>query len=114
MSRKNWSQSQLAICARLNQSYVNKIINGKLYSPQIDTLVCIALALQLTLNESKDLLARMERAFSPAVPAHAVFQEIIQIYAQKELLTEVDVNLLNEADEYVQQRDAYLPNVNEY
>lgn len=32
LERKNWSQNKLAIAARLNQSQVNKIINGTVYT----------------------------------------------------------------------------------
>ena len=112
MSRKNWSQSQLSVCARLNQPYLNKIINERIRFPEIDILVCIVLALQLTEKECEDLLSRVERAFSPAIHSHTVFREIIRIYAKKELMTKVDVNMLNEADEYAKKRGGYLPDCN--
>ncbi len=76
LERKNWSQNKLAIAARLNQSQVNKIINGTVYTVQVDTLVCLCLALQLNLDESKDLLARTERVFSPASTLHQTYQEV--------------------------------------
>ena len=82
--RKGWSQSRLAVCARLNQSHINKIINGNVYNISVDVLTCISLALQLTLEESKDLLARTERAFSPASDQYQAYQELIAIYSSPE------------------------------
>ena len=68
--RAEISQNRLAACARLNQSYLNKIANGKLKNVPIEALVNICLALRLSGDEAKDLLARKERALSPANPAH--------------------------------------------
>lgn len=70
LNKKDWSQSQLAMAARLNQSYVNKLINGKVSDVSVDVMICICLPLQLTVSESKDLLSRVQRAFSTAVELH--------------------------------------------
>ena len=109
MKRKNWSQARLAACARLNQSQVSKIINGWVYSVSVDALVCICLALQLSLPESKDLLARAERAFSPAQPLHGAYQELIRIYEKKAPCAkrEEESNFLLDADVYLRQK--HLP-----
>lgn len=113
--RKGWSQSYLALCARLNQSHINKIINGNVYNTSVDVLTCISLALQLTLNESKDLLARTERAFSPASAQHKAYQELIAIYASPEYNFEEGHNMLSFADDYLKERNlAALPNVDSY
>ena len=115
LKRKKWSQNRLAICARLNQSQINKIINGTVYTVQVDILVCICLALQLSLAESKALMARAERAFSPAVPLHTAYQELIQLYSEKETEYGVNSNMLIEADEYLKARRLpTLPDVNGY
>ena len=98
LERKNWSQNKLAIAARLNQSQVNKIINGTVYTVQVDTLVCLCLVLQLNLDESKDLLARAERAFSPASVLHQTYQELIKIYAKRPLDCSDNVGFFDEAD----------------
>ena len=113
--RKGWSQSRLAVCARLNQSHINKIINGNVYNISDDVLTCISLALQLTLEESKDLLARTERAFSPASDQHQAYQELIAIYASPEYKFEEGNNMLSFADDYLEERKlARLPNVEDY
>lgn len=70
LDKKGWSQSQLAAAARLNQPYVNKLINGKVKDVSIKTMMCICLPLQLTVPETKDLLSRVQRAFSPALELH--------------------------------------------
>lgn len=115
LKRKNWSQNRLAVCARLNQSQVNKIINGRIYAVPVDTLVCFCLALQLSMAESTDLMARAERDFSPALPLHSAYRELIHIYAAKETEYGENSNLLNEADEYLKSRKLPpLPNVNLY
>lgn len=111
LERKNWSQNKLAIAARLNQSQVNKIINGTVYTVQVDTLVCLCLALQLNLDESKDLLARAERAFSPTSILHRTYQELIRIYAERALDRSDNVELLDEADHILTARGLpVLPN----
>ena len=113
--RKGWSQSRLAVCARLNQSHINKIINGNVYNISVDVLTCISLALQLTLEESKDLLARTERAFSPASDQHHAYQELIAIYASPDYMFEEGNNMLSFADNYLKERKlARLPNVEDY
>ena len=113
--RKGWSQSRLAVCARLNQSHINKIINGNVYNISVDVLTCISLALQLTLEESKDLLARTERAFSPASDQHQAYQELIAIYASPEYTFEEGNSMLSFADDYLEERKlARLPNVEDY
>ena len=113
--RRGWSQSRLAVCARLNQSHINKIVNGNVYNTSVDVLTCISLALQLTLDESKDLLARTERAFSPASDQHQAYQELITIYSSSERKFEEGNNMLAFADAYLKERKlARLPNVEDY
>lgn len=113
VKRRGWSQSRLAVCARLNQSQVNKIMNERVNNISVDVLVCLCLALQLTVPESKDLLARAQRAFSPALPQHDAYQKLIAIYALKDLSGEENSNMLVYADQYLQKRNLVsLPNVN--
>lgn len=113
--KKGWSQSRLAVCTRLNQSHINKIINGNVYNTSVDVLTCISLALQLTLEESKDLLARTERAFSPVFDQHKAYQELIAIYASPEHTFEAGNNMLSFADDYLKERNlAVLPKVDGY
>lgn len=115
LKRKNWSQSRLAVCARLNQSHVNKITNGRIYRIEVDTLLCICLALQLTPDEAADFMARAERAVSPASPCYEAYRELLIRYSEKEPQYEEDCNFLLEADEYLRKRKLPgLPNVNGY
>lgn len=115
MQRKGWSQQKLADAARLNQPYVSRLINGRISNLQIDTMVCLCLALQLSLQESCDLLSRVERAFSPASALHSAYQELIALYAHKPLDMQGESNMLNEADDFLKARKLpALPNVYAY
>lgn len=108
MQRAGLSQNKLAVCARINQPRLNKICNGVIKNAGVDTLVCICLALGLTESESRDLLARQERAFSPAKPVHAAYLELIRLYSTKKRphdLSQVNLStVLIEADHYLQER----------
>lgn len=117
IDRVGLSQSRLAVCARINQSRFNKIYNGTIKNVSVDTLICICLALGLNENETHDLLARQERAFSPAEPAHQAYLELIQIYSEKEIIYDTTPQnlstILEYADVYLRERKfAELPNAN--
>ena len=117
MDRVGLSQNRLALCARINQSRLNKIYNGVIRNVGVDTLVCICLALGLNEDEAQDLLARQERAFSPAEPAHQAYLELIRIYSKKEIIYDtIPQNLstiLEYADAYlIERKFAELPNAN--
>ena len=83
--RRGISQNCLATCARINQSRLNKIANGRIKDVPVDALVCICLALKMSVEESKDLMARKSRAFSPADPVHQAYIELIENYQEKPL-----------------------------
>ena len=105
--RVKLSETVLADFARMNQSTLNKITNIAGHGVSVDTLVCLCLALGLTEEETKDLMARKERIFSPADPRHA----------EKEIDYTVDrvtrSTLLDDADAYLIERGfAPLPNCN--
>jgi len=115
--RVGLSQNKLAICARINQSRLNKIYNGKIKNVGVDTLVNMCLVFALTESESRDFLARKERAFSPASPVHQAYLELIHIYSRKKLVYNTSQqnlsSILDEADEYLKERDfSELPNAN--
>ena len=115
MVRKRWNQNRLAECARLNQPQLNKMINGKVYNMSIDTLACLCLALQLTLPEAEDLLARAERAFSPASELHTAYKELINQYAVMPFERINDEKMLDEADRFLQVNGLQtLPNCYSY
>ena len=117
MDRVGLSQNKLAVCTRINQSRLNKIYNGKIKNIGVDTLVCICLALGLSEVESRDILARQERAFSPAKPIHQAYLELIQIYSRKNLIYSTTLQnlstILDDADTYLKERGfPELPNAN--
>lgn len=85
LRKREWSQSQLAVAARLNQPYINRLINGKVNDVSVDIIMCICLPLQLTVPETKDLLSRVQRAFSPALELHDAYQKLIASYSYKDL-----------------------------
>ena len=113
--RVGLSENKLAIFSRLNQSTLNKIANGVMKNVDVSMLVCICLALGLSEAESVDLLARRERAFSPASDTHRVYLELIRIYSIKEIdyerLSSDPQQLLEKADAYLEKAGkAPLPN----
>ena len=111
MKRKGWKQVNLVQCSRQQQSQVSKIINGKVQWVPMDILISMILALQLTVKESIDLLARIERAFSPASDLHKAYVELIKIYSSAERKFPEDSTMLFEADRYLAERKLpTLPN----
>lgn len=104
MNRKGWSQSTLAQYARLSQSNVCKIINGNYERTKIESFVSLFLVLQLTVNESKDLLSRAERAFSPASELHEVYKDLIMQYSMAHGIDADDLTMLDYADNYLMDR----------
>ena len=52
----------------MNQSALNKMRNDERHSMSVDILACLCLALGLTEEEAKDLMARKARAFRPLIP----------------------------------------------
>ena len=110
--------NRLATCARMNQPHLYKIINGAIHDVPVDILVSICLALRLSVEEAKDLLARKERAFSPADPAHQVYLRLIGNYHEKAIDykdTTVVMDFLQEADETLHKEGfAELPKNRNY
>ncbi len=108
IERIGWSQNKLAICSRIAQPQINKIFNRRIYNIPVDVLICICLALRLTKKESLDLLARAERAISPANECYDAYLELIEIYSLKEIPSGIFMcNFLVEADEYLAKK--HLP-----
>ena len=103
MNRKGWNQSTLAQYARLSQSNVCKIINGNYERTKMESFVSLFLVLQLTVNESKDLLSRAERAFSPASALHTIYNDLIWYYSTIHDDTEI-LTMLDYADKYLMDR----------
>ncbi len=101
------SERKLAHCARINQQWLNKISNGQIEKLDVETLVRLCLVLGLTEKESVDLMARRERALSPASPLHKAYRELFHIYLKKDINYtggEADLEkILDEADEYLEK-----------
>ena len=81
--RVGLTENKLAFGIRHYQQRLNNISNGKLKNVDVETLVRICLVLGLDEEESVDLMARRERALSPAVPVHQVYRELIRLYSKK-------------------------------
>lgn len=106
--RAGLTENKLALGARIYQQRLNKISNGIVKNVDVETLVRLCLVLGLTEQEAVDLMARRERAFSPANPLHRAYRELLGIYAQREIGCQTGAvalaNILNEADEYLKSR----------
>ncbi len=102
--RAGISQNTLANCARVNQPWLNRLANGRIKDTSVAELVCLCLALRLNVDESKDLLARMARAFSPAEPMHGAFLELIEKYHKEE----IDYKSVTEISEFLAEADSIL------
>lgn len=83
--RVGLTENKLAFAIRDHQQRLNNISNGNLKNVDVETLVKICLVLGLNEEESVDLMARRERALSPADPVHRVYWELICLYSKKEI-----------------------------
>lgn len=81
---KRISERRLAYLAEIDQPRLNKLVNGKLAKYRIDELVRICLVLGLSPDQANDLMARKERALSPADPVHQAYAQIIEMYTHRE------------------------------
>ena len=106
--RVGLTENKLAFAIRDHQQRLNNISNGNLKNVDVETLVKICLVLGLNEEESVDLMARRERALSPADPVHRVYWELICLYSKKEINYNVPSdkleNILNDADQYLKDR----------
>lgn len=106
--RVKLSENKLASIIRINQQRLNDISNEKTKNVDTETLVRICLALGLNEEESLDLMARRERALSPAKLEHRAYRELICLYSEKEINYNVPAkeleDILNEADQYLNAR----------
>lgn len=106
--RVGLTENKLALGARIHQQRLNKISNGIVKNVDVETLVRLCLVLGLTEQEAVDLMARRERALSPANLLHRAYRELLNIYAKKKIDYQAGAvalaNILNEADEYLKSR----------
>ena len=104
--RAGLTENRLAACARIRQQRLNKIANGYIKDVDVETLV------RLTEPEAVDLMARRERALSPANPLHRAYRELLGIYAQQQSNCPSGAiamaGVLDEADAYL-ERHGFAP-----
>lgn len=114
--RAGLTENKLALFSRLNQSTLNKIANGKMQNVSVPMLVCICLALGLNEVEAVDLMARRERALSPANETHKLYLDLIRMYSSEEIdciAERHSERLLEAADRYLESANKEtLPNAN--
>lgn len=85
LNKLGLSENRLATLARIEQSELNKIVN--IHSSKarknvpVYQLVKICLALGLNEEQAADLMARRERALSPANSLHDLYRQLIGLYA---------------------------------
>lgn len=104
MDKAGLSQSQLARCARQNQSKVCKIAHGQCERTSMEALVAIILVLRLSDRQAKDLISRIGRAFSPCDQRHQRYLKLIAIYHFREDLSSIDDTVvLDYADKYLKE-----------
>jgi len=75
--------------ANLNRKLFSKILCNPNYHPKKRTVVAFAIALELNLDETKDLLSRAEFAFSPS----SRFDLIIQYFIEREIYDVYQINV---------------------
>lgn len=76
--------------ANLNRKLFSKILCNPAYHPKKRTVVAFAIALELNLDETKDLLSRAEYAFSPS----SRFDLIIQYFIQRGIYDVYQINVV--------------------
>lgn len=116
-SLRGWSEEDLAYAARIKQSELNKVANRIRQNVKVDFLTCVCIALQLNIKQSRDLIARVERAFSPSSKLHAAYIELIETYNKRPFNNDIDVSIamLNEADKFLRAKGLpSLPDVYAY
>ena len=85
---KGFKDSQVYKIARIDRRLFSKIISDKQYKPAKDTVIAFAIALQLTLDETGDLLARAGYTLS-----HSNKKDIIiEYFIQKRIYSLDDLN----------------------
>ena len=66
LRKKELFASRVYRSARIDRRLFSKMMSDRTYRPARDTVIALALALNLTLDEAKDLLSRAGYAFSPS------------------------------------------------
>lgn len=80
IDEKNLKDSQVYKKANIDRRHFSKIRSQKNYQPTKKTVLCLAIALELSLDETKDLLMKAGFAFSNA----SKFDLIVEYYIENE------------------------------
>lgn len=87
--RQGLTESQVCVAAGINQPWCNRVLRGKVVTTDIEKLVTICLILRLSPTETIDFLSRLERALSPANPAHRAYMELLVICSEEKCLNDM-------------------------
>lgn len=77
INKKGMTNKDVYFEANLSKQYFSKIINNRLSAPSKEKLLCIAVALKLNMDETKDFLLHAGYAISPYSMIDLVFEYYI-------------------------------------
>lgn len=86
---------------------INAIVKNNRKSPSIKDLIKISLALQLSIEETKEILERAGRALNPSNPEHNFYKKLIKSYAKNDFNEYDDDFFLDKADDALSQNGFY-------
>ncbi|MDO4188570.1 MAG: macro domain-containing protein [Lachnospiraceae bacterium] len=78
INKKGLTNKEVYFESNLSKQYFSKIINNKLANPSKEKLLCIAVALKLNIDETKDFLLHAGYAISPYSKIDLVFEYYIE------------------------------------
>jgi len=88
INRKGVKDSDVYKAAQIDKRLFSKIVSDRQYKPSKDTAIALALALELSIDEAKDILSRAGYAFS-----HSSKRDIIiEYFFREKVYNLMDVN----------------------
>ena len=78
INKKGMTNKEVYFESNLTKQYFSKLINNKVGSPSKEKLLCIAVALKLNIDETKDFLLHAGYAISPYSKIDLVFEYYIR------------------------------------